>query len=81
MGGLVHTGSTVVTHDVACQKAESTRQSAVAGAASSAAGQVVVNNAEIAFARAVIASCIANNSSAGLEAYQSLLRALGTGGS
>jgi hypothetical protein len=79
MGGKIVTG--VIAHDVACNKAESTRQSAVAGAAQSAAGQVVVNNAEIAYARAVIASCIANNNNVGLEAYQSLLRALGTGGS
>ena len=80
MGGLVKIGGGSA-HEIACYKAESTRQGAVAGAASSAAGQVVVNNAEIAFARAVIASCIANNSNVGLEAYQTLLRALGTGGS
>jgi hypothetical protein len=80
MGGLVHTGSVLTAHDLACQKAESTRQSSVAGAASSAAGQVVMNNAEIAYARAVVASCIANNGGAGAEAFQSLLRALGTGG-
>ena len=79
MGGKVTTG--VIAHDNACYIAESKRQSAVFGVASSAAGQVVVNNAEIAWARACIASCIANNNSVGAEPFQSLLRALGTGGS
>jgi hypothetical protein len=79
MGGLVKSGNYV--HDAACAIAESVRQNAVATAASSAAGQVTVNNAEIAYARAVIASCTANNNSAGKEAFQTLLRSLGTGGS
>jgi hypothetical protein len=78
MGGRILSGNYV--HDQACLAAESTRQSAVAGAASSPAGQVVVNNAEIAWARACIASCKANNSAVGAEAFQTLLRALGTGG-
>jgi hypothetical protein len=78
MGGLVKSG--VAAHDAACAVAESTRQSAVAGVASSAAGQVLVKNAEIAYARAIVASCKANNNGIGAEPFQSLLRALGTGG-
>lgn len=79
MGGIVKTGN--IAHDNACYLAESTRQSTVAGATQNAAGQVTVNNAEIAYARAVIASCAANNNNIGKEPFQTLLRALGTGGS
>ena len=79
MGGKVTSGK--FTHDQACSVAEGVRQSSVSGAASSAAGQVVVNNAEIAWARAIIASCIANNNAVGAEPFQNLLRSLGTGGS
>jgi replication-associated recombination protein RarA len=78
MGGTIHTGN--LAHDLACQKAESSRQSTVAAATQNPAGQVTVNNAEIAWARACVASCQANNGNAGMEAFQSLLRALGTGG-
>jgi len=78
MGGTVKTGN--IAHDSACYLAESARQGAVAGATQNAAGQVTVNNAEIAYARAVIASCKANLNGAGAETFQSLLRALGTGG-
>jgi hypothetical protein len=46
-----------------------------------AAGQVAANNAEIAFCRAVIASCKANNNSQGMEPYINVLKQLGTGGS
>jgi hypothetical protein len=46
----------------------------------SPSGQAAVNAGEIIWARAVIASCKANNSSQGLEAALSLLKSLGTGG-
>ncbi len=39
-----------------------------------------MNNAEIAWARACIVSCNANNGGIGTEPFQTLLRALGTGG-
>lgn len=78
MGGKVQSGN--LAHDNACNLAEGTRQVSVAGAAQSAAGQVTVNNAEIAWARACVASCIANNNKIGAEPFQTLLRALGTGG-
>jgi hypothetical protein len=74
MGGIVKSG--VYAHDLACAIAEGIRQNSVAGATS----QVVVNNAEIVYARAIVASCKANNNGAGAEAFQTLLRALGTGG-
>ena len=78
MSGRIKTG--VTAHDQALAVAESARQSAVFGAAQSAAGQAVVNTAEIAWARACVASCVANNSGSGIEPFQTLLRALGTGG-
>jgi hypothetical protein len=78
MGGKVLTGN--LAHDAACSVAEATRQASVAGVAQSPAGQLVSNNAEITYARAVIASCKANNGGQGAEAYQTLLRSLGTGG-
>jgi hypothetical protein len=67
-------------HDNACNSAEAVRQVAVAAAAQSPAGQVTINNAEIVWARAAVASCIANNNGAGQGAFRDLLRALGTGG-
>jgi len=57
----------VAAHDQACILAEGIRQAAVAGVTMNAAGQVAANNAEIAFCRAVIASCKANNNSQGME--------------
>jgi hypothetical protein len=75
MGGVVKSGN--YAHDVACAAAESVRQSAVVAVASSAAGQVISNNAEIAYHRAIIASCKANNGGAGTEASLSALRLLG----
>jgi hypothetical protein len=75
MGGVVRTG--VVAHDAACLAAEITRQSAIAGVASSAAGQVVQNNAEIAYARACLASCRANNGGQGQEPFIAMLKNLG----
>jgi hypothetical protein len=75
MGGIVKTG--VVAHDNACYLAEAKRQSDVVGVASSAAGQVVMNNAEIAYHRAIVASCRANNNSQGLEASLAALKQLG----
>jgi hypothetical protein len=64
-------------HDAACNLAEAVRQVSAAAAASSPAGQVVVNNAEIAWARACIASCKANNAGNGQEPYINVLKALG----
>jgi hypothetical protein len=78
MGGVVKSGNLV--HDAACSLAEGVRQAAVAAVTQNAAGQVTSNNAEIAYHRAVIASCKLNNSAIGLEASMSALRALGTGG-
>jgi len=69
-----------LVHDAACNVAESTRQAAAAAAAQSPAGQVALNNAEIAWARACLASCRANNGGQGQEAYIAVLKALGTGG-
>ena len=78
MSGRIKTG--VTAHDTALAVAESVRQSAVAGVAQSAAGQAVQTTAEIAWARACVASCVANNGGFGAEPFQTLLRSLGTGG-
>jgi len=75
MGGKVQSGN--YAHDQACAVAEGVRQAAVAGTPT----QTTVNNAEITWARACVASCVANNGGQGAEAFRSLLRALGTGGS
>ena len=71
----------VAAHDQACILAEGIRQAAVAGVTMNTAGQVAANNAEIAFCRAVIASCKANNNSQGMKPYINALKQLGTGGS
>jgi hypothetical protein len=76
MGGLTKTDGSVA-HNAALLAAEVALQSTVANVASSAAGQVVMNNAELAFHRAVVASCKANNNNQGLEASLAALRALG----
>ena len=78
MGGFTKTG--VAACDQACILAEGIRQAAVAGVTIKAAGQVVANNAEIAFCRAFIAFCKANNNSQGMKAYIKVLKALATGG-
>ena len=78
MGSHVHTG--VIAHDTACNVAEATRQGVQATAAQSPAGQASLNAAEIAWARACVASCNTNNGGTGKEPFQTLLRALGTGG-
>jgi hypothetical protein len=75
MGGVVKSGN--FAHDNACLLAEISRQAAVQGVASSPAGQAAYNSAELAYHRSVIASCKANNSSNGLEASLSALKALG----
>jgi hypothetical protein len=64
MSGLIKTG--IVAHDQALAVAEGTRQAAAAAATQNPAGQVTVNNAEIAWARAGVASCLANNNGAGV---------------
>jgi hypothetical protein len=76
MGGLNKTG-TNSTHDAALLAAEVVRQNAVQGVASSAAGQVVMNAAEIAWARACIVSCNANNGGVGVAPFIAMLRSLG----
>jgi hypothetical protein len=78
MGGRIVTGN--FAHDSACAIAEATRQVSVAAVTQNAAGQVASNAAEIAWARAVIASCKANLAGQGAETFQTLLRALGSGG-
>jgi len=78
MGGKVQSGN--LAHDSACSIAEGVRQASLVGVTQNPAGQVASNNAEITYARAVIASCVANLGGAGAEAYRSLLKALGTGG-
>jgi hypothetical protein len=75
MGGVVKSG--VAAHDQACYLAEVARQAAVSAAAQSPAGQAAVNAAEIAYHRAVVASCKANNGGHGLEASFSALLSLG----
>ena len=77
MGYALRTGKTA--HDLACLTAEGARQGLTA-AAQSAAGQLVVNTAEIAWARAMVVSCDTNNQGFGKEPYVTLLRSLGTGG-
>jgi hypothetical protein len=54
-----------------------TRQNAIVGVASSPAGQIVMDNAEVTYHRAILASCRTNNSNAGMEASLSALRDLG----
>ena len=78
MATLVKSGN--VAHDTACLAATVAYQSAIVGLGMNAAAQVTLNNAEITWARACLASCRANNNGVGVEIYQSLLRALGTGG-
>ena len=65
MGGFTKTG--VAACDQACILAEGIRQAAVAGVTIKAAGQVVANNAEIAFCRAFIASLQSKQQLAGYE--------------
>jgi hypothetical protein len=74
MSGKVQSGN--YAHDQACSLAEGVRQAACAGSPS----QATVTSAEITWARAIVASCKTNNAGAGAEAFQTLLRALGTGG-
>jgi hypothetical protein len=82
MGGIVKTGN--VAHDNAVLAAEVTRQNAVNGLAQNALNGLAMSppgafsNAEIAYCRAVIASCKANDAG---EMYINTLKALGTGGS
>jgi hypothetical protein len=75
MGGLNRTGN--FAHDQALVAAEQVRQSAVAAAAQSPAGQKASDAAEIAWARSCLASCRLNLNGQGQEAYLSLLRSLG----
>jgi hypothetical protein len=66
----------VTAHDAQIYLAEMARQvSQTAGAS-----QAVVRAADIVYARAVRASCVANNASSGVEQYTAMLRELGTGG-
>ena len=76
MGHFLKTGLNSA-HETAVNLAEAVRQSAVAAVAQSPAGQKASDAAEIVFHRAVLASCRANNSSAGMEASLLALKALG----
>lgn len=76
MGGYQKT-NTFSAHDNAVNAAESTRQGVQATAAMSPSGQAALNAGEIAYFRAVIASCKANNNSAGMSEAILALRALG----
>ena len=72
---VIKTG--VKAHDDALANAERTRQAAaVAGAL-----QATLTAADIAYARAALASCKANNNNSGVEQFSTMLRELGTGGS
>jgi hypothetical protein len=64
-------------HDNVCNVAESTRQSVQATVANSPAGQAALNAAEIAWARACIASCKLNNGGHGQEPFINVLKSLG----
>jgi hypothetical protein len=79
MGHVLKLGSGSA-HEIALLLAESVRQATVATATQNAAGAVVVRNAEITFARAGLASCLANNGGQGQETFISALKSLGTGG-
>jgi hypothetical protein len=65
-------------HAAAVLAAEGVRQTAVAAAGNS---QSAVRNAEIAFARACLASAKSNNGSNGAYPFIEMLQELGTGGS
>jgi hypothetical protein len=65
------------THNVTVTKAEGVRQQAIVAAAGNVA---TIRTAEIAFHRAVVNSCIANNNSAGLQPAMQALRELGVTG-
>jgi hypothetical protein len=65
------------THDATVTAAEGVRQTAVAAAAGN---QASVRTADIAFHRSVVTSCIANNSSSGLQPSMQALRELGVTG-
>ena len=64
-------------HSQAVTKAEGVRQQAVAAANGTVA---TIRTAEIAFHRAVVSSCIANNNGAGLQPAMQALRELGVTG-
>jgi hypothetical protein len=67
---VIRTG--VPAHDLALQAAEAAKQQTITP--SSTAAQI--KTAEIAYFRACIASCKANNNSAGIEQFTSALREL-----
>jgi hypothetical protein len=71
---VIRTGSKV--HDDALLAAEQTRQQSVGGSPTAAQ----VKAADIAYARAALASCKANNNGSGVEQFSTMLRELGTGG-
>jgi hypothetical protein len=73
MGGVVQSNN--LTHNANVLVAEGIRQAAAASATQNAAGQVSINNAEIAYHRSVIASAKTNN--CGTEASMSALKLLG----
>jgi hypothetical protein len=73
--GTIQSGNKA--HDSVVAVAEGARQTAVAAAGSN---QAAVAASEIVFYRAVLASCLANNNSAGAGCAITALKSLGTGG-
>jgi hypothetical protein len=67
MGAVIKTG--VTAHDTALINAERTRQATIVAGASMA----TVKAADIAFARAALASCLSNNGGAGAAQFTSML--------
>ena len=79
MGTHVRSGNQV--HDQACNLAYGTLQGVIAAAPNSPSGQAQVTAGEIVWARACLTSCRTNNGGQGAEAFISVLKSLGTGGS
>jgi hypothetical protein len=68
MGAVIKTGNKV--HDAVLLAAEATRQSTIVPGISMATARA----ADLAFARAALASCIANNGGSGAAQFTQMLR-------
>jgi hypothetical protein len=68
---VIKTGK--VAHDAALLSAEQTRQQSIVPGAS----QATCKAADLAYARAALASCIANNNGSGAAQFSAMLRELG----
>jgi hypothetical protein len=75
MGAIIKSGN--AAHDAALLAAEATRTAALQA---SGLTQAQAKAADIAYARAALASCAANNSGVGVAFFQEMLVELGTGG-